>query len=264
MHLDVVDLKAFYYRTSLGRWVQGTLQKKLRAIWPDVKGRRLEGFGFAAPFLRPFLGEAERVMSLMPAEQGVMAWPAGAPNLSALVEETRWPIDTASIDRLIVAHGLETCESPSALLEEIWRVLDPNGRVIFIVPNRTGTWARRDVTPFGYGRPYSFGQLDRQLRKHSFEPLRHDGALYAPPGYGKAGMRLAGSVEALGQRFDPQRLAGVLIVEARRAPQARPQGTADVRRSALDLLGDLASPAPKPATPIRGIGRLIAPSRAKR
>ena len=28
------------------------------------------------------------------------------------------------------------------------------------MPNRSGLWARRDVTPFGFGRPYSFGQLE--------------------------------------------------------------------------------------------------------
>ena len=39
-------------------------------------------------------------------------------------------------------------------------MLAPGGRVVFIVPNRSGLWARRDVTPFGYGRPYSLGQLE--------------------------------------------------------------------------------------------------------
>ena len=93
-----------------------------------------------------------------------MPWPAGEPNLCVLVEETRWPIEAGTVDRLIVAHGLETCDSPEALLAEIWRVLAPGGRVVFIVPNRSGLWARRDVTPFGFGRPYSLGQLEGLLR----------------------------------------------------------------------------------------------------
>ena len=111
------------------------------------------GFGFAAPLLRPFLTDARRVISLMPAQQGVMPWPSGGPNLSALVEETAWPLGTGFVDRMLVLHGLETCERPAALLDEAWRVLAPGGRAAFIVPNRAGLWARRDGRPSAMGGP---------------------------------------------------------------------------------------------------------------
>ncbi|MEM9431572.1 MAG: methyltransferase domain-containing protein, partial [Pseudomonadota bacterium] len=155
MHLDVVDLRSFYYSTKLGRMAQSLLQSALRRLWPDTRGMVVAGFGFAAPFLRPFLKDAERVLCLMPGQQGVMPWPAGEPNRSTLVEETSWPLAAGTVDRLIVAHGLETCALADELLDEIHRVLAPDGRVVFIVPNRAGIWARRDATPFGYGRPYS-------------------------------------------------------------------------------------------------------------
>lgn len=148
MHLDVLDLRAFYYRTKLGRATQRALQDALRGLWPETRDQLVVGFGFAAPMLRPFLADARRVVALMPAEQGVMPWPVGAANVSALVEETRWPIEGDSIDRLIVAHGLETCDHPAALLDEIWRTLAPGGKAVFIVPNRSGIWAQREVTPF--------------------------------------------------------------------------------------------------------------------
>ena len=45
-----------------------------------------------------------------------MPWPTGGPNVGVLVEETRWPIAAGTVDRLIVAHGLETCDRPDALL----------------------------------------------------------------------------------------------------------------------------------------------------
>ena len=170
MHLDVLDLRAFYYRTHLGRLAQRALQEALRRLWPETRGLTVVGYGFAAPMLRPFLADARRVLALMPSPQGVMPWPPGGPNVAALVEETHWPIEAASVDRLIVAHGLETCERPDALLAEIWRVLAPGGRAIFIVPNRSGLWARRDATPFGYGRPYSLGQLEAVLRQPPLRP----------------------------------------------------------------------------------------------
>ena len=58
MHLDVIRLRAFYYRTKLGRIVQRALREEIVRLWPDVKGQTVAGFGFAAPMLRPFLKNA--------------------------------------------------------------------------------------------------------------------------------------------------------------------------------------------------------------
>ncbi len=108
----------------------------------------------------------------MPGPQGVMPWPPGGPNVSVLCEETLWPIETGQVDKLVVLHGLDTTERTAALLEEAWRVLGPGGRALFIVPNRAGLWSRRDRTPFGFGRPYSLGQLETALRGQGFFPER--------------------------------------------------------------------------------------------
>lgn len=235
MHLDVVDLRAFYYRTKLGRSAQRALQEALRRIWPETRGLTIVGFGFAAPMLRPFLCDARRVVALMPAQQGVMPWPPGGPNVSALVEETRWPVSAGSIDRVIVAHGLETCAEADALLDEIWRVLKPGGRAVFIVPNRSGIWARRDVTPFGYGRPYSAGQLEGLVRKHRLEPQRTGAALYGPPSHRRFWLQTAQLWERLGRRFESRVFAGALLVEVTKQVYARP----DSARSRIFVPGPL-------------------------
>lgn len=249
MHHDVVDLRAFYYRTKLGRMAQRVLQARLRDLWPETKHMTVAGFGFAAPFLRPFLSGSRRVLSLMPAPQGVMPWPSGAPNHSMLVEETEWPIPTGLIDRLIVAHGLETCERPNALLEEIYRVLAPQGQVIFIVPNRSGMWARSEKTPFGVGRPYSAGQVESLLREHNFMPERQSAALYTPPSHREFWLGTSRVWERFGRRLDAQMLAGTLLVEATKQVYITPKrGTPVVVPGPLEVLEGLTQPAPKPAT----------------
>lgn len=90
-------------------------------MWPDIKNQTVAGYGFAAPLLRPFLKDSRRVINLMPDQQGVMHWPPGEANVSVLVEQTNWPINAGFVDRLIVAHGLEVCDRPSEMLDEIWR-----------------------------------------------------------------------------------------------------------------------------------------------
>lgn len=258
MHLDVMDLRKFYYTTRLGRMTRQLLRRRLRRMWTNVGGLTVAGFGFAAPFLRPFMEEAARTACLMPAQQGVCVWPAEGPNVAALIEETLWPVATGSIDRLIVAHGLETCENPQALLTEIRRVLAPGGRAIFLVPNRAGFWARRDATPFGYGRPYSVGQLEAALAKHNFSVERHEAGLYLPPSNKRFWLRMAPSIERLGQKLDIQRFGGVAMIEVGKLVYIAPKSgaVASARTSLRALEGFRPAPAPKPAAG-RGSIRLI-------
>lgn len=213
MHLDVQDLRDFYYRSALGRAVQKSLRERMLQLWPEAQGQTVAGFGFAVPLLRPYLKDARRTVALMPGPQGVMQWPPGQPNVSVLAEETRWPLETGHVDKLIMMHGLETSEHPSYVLEEAWRVLGPGGRAIFIVPNRAGMWARRDATPFGYGRPYSLSQLETQLRKHQFLPERHFGALYQYPSQARFWRKSAGLFERIGRRVPAMAAGGAFVVE---------------------------------------------------
>ncbi len=214
MHLDVQDLRNFYYRSALGRAAQASLRDRMMRIWPEAKGQTVVGYGFATPLLRPYLADARRVIALMPGPQGVMPWPSGMPNVSVLTEETLWPIETGHVDKLVLLHGLETSERVSDLLEECWRVLGPGGRALFIVPNRAGLWARRDRTPFGYGRPYSTGQLETQLRKHQFLPERHLGALYQVPSAKRLWMKSAPALERIGRGMPSFIASGAFMVEA--------------------------------------------------
>lgn len=214
MHLDVQDLRNFYYRSALGRAAQQSLRKRILALWPEAARQTVVGYGFAVPLLRPYLADARRVMALMPGPQGVMPWPADAANVSVLTEETLWPLETGHVDKLIMLHGLETSERAFDLLEEAWRVLGPGGKALFIVPNRGGLWARRDRTPFGFGRPYSQSQLETQLRKHQFLPERTLGALYQIPSSKRTWLKSSRLFETLGDRAPSFMPGGALLVEA--------------------------------------------------
>jgi len=247
MHQDVQDLRNFYYRSTLGRAVQATLQGRLREMWPEAKGQTVAGFGFAVPVLRPYLSDARRVIALMPAQQGVMAWPPGQPNVSALIEETAWPVETGHVDRLIVLHGLETSENPSLVMEECWRALGPGGRAIFIVPNRAGIWSRSDRTPFGFGRPYTLGQLESQLRRHSFAIEQHVSVLYQAPSARRFWLKAGPLMERVGRRIPTILAGGVFVIEVSKRVNNR-KGT-PVRRDpvrALGVLEGLSDPVAKP------------------
>ena len=253
MHLDVLDLRNFYYRTPLGRVAQRAIRDQVVAMWPPMAGQTVVGFGFAVPLLRPYLERARRVIGLMPGPQGVMPWPAGAPNVCALCDDDAWPLATGFVDRLMVMHGLETSDNAAAVLEECFRVLGPGGRALFIVPNRIGLWSRRDGTPFGFGRPYSIGQLEAEVKRHGFTPERAVTALFAPPAMGRFWLRTSAFWEWLG-RAAPWLAGGVLIVEVSKQSYAPTRGglSAMVTRPLKGLQG-LPAPQPMPRAQDAGL-----------
>ncbi len=212
MWTDAVDLRDFY-ASSLGRVARRMIGRRIRALWPDVRGLSILGLGYAAPFLGPFRAEAERVLAVMPAGQGVLRWPSEAPSLTALADETALPLADRAIDLVLLVHALECAEHTRPMMREIWRVLSDGGRMIVVVPNRRGLWARFERTPFGHGRPYTPAQLSRVLRDTMFTPYRSGAALFVPPIRSRMLLSSAGAWEKIGERWFTS-FAGVVIFEA--------------------------------------------------
>ena len=209
---DVVDLRDFY-RSSLGRLTRRVIRQRVRNIWDNTSGQRILGLGYATPYLLPFQDEAERVLAAMPARQGVLHWPGEGAGQVTLCDEAEIPLPDVSMDRVLLVHALECSEQLRPMLREVWRVLADGGRLMVVVPNRRGIWARMDRTPFGHGYPYSPAQLNRLLRDTLFTPIRTERALFAPPSRSRMMIASAPAWEKVGQRLFPT-FSGVLISEA--------------------------------------------------
>lgn len=212
MWTDAVDLRDFY-ATSLGRVASRTIGNQIRRIWPDVRGQNVLGLGFATPYLNPFRNEAARVLAAMPAQQGVLPWPSEGRSLTTLVQEDDLPFPDLSMDRVLLVHGLECAEPLRPMMREIWRILAGGGRLLVVVPNRRGLWARFERSPFGHHRPYSAGQLSRALRDSLFTPVESTPALFVPPLRSRTLLSTARAWESIGQRWFPA-FGGVVMVEA--------------------------------------------------
>jgi len=210
--MDVVDLRNFYAQ-RLGTVARRLVGRGIRSRWKDTRALRVLGVGYATPYLGLFREEAERCLALMPASQGVVRWPSSRPALAALVEEDELPLTDSAVDRVLLVHALEMSTDPAELLREAWRVLAAGGRLLAVVPNRRGLWARMDTTPFGQGRPYSRSQITQLLRDTWFTPTGWGEALYVPPIGRGWFLRSAGAWERTGATLSAP-FAGVQIVEA--------------------------------------------------
>lgn len=212
MQDSVYSLRQFYASKS-GRLIRRLLLRHILALWPERTGMRLLGYGYAVPYLKALRSDTERTIAVMPPHQGVHSWPDGDRNLVALGAEAELPLETESIDRIIVMHGLEHADHPDDMMREMWRVLKSNGRILIVVPNRVGLWARADWTPFGHGRPWSMGQIHQFMDNHNFVHERTERALFMPPFRSFLMLRSAYLLERIGRVVFPG-LAGVYIVEA--------------------------------------------------
>jgi len=208
---DVVDLRDFY-ESRLGEITRRMVRRAVRSLWPDVAGQAVLGLGYATPYLRQFIPEAERVLAFMPASQGVVHWPDGQ-GLTALVDETELPLQDCSVDRILLVHAIESSEYQRDMLREAWRVLTSGGRLMVVAPNRSGIWARFERTPLGWGHPYSKAQLSRLLRDNMFTPTRSARALFMPPLRSRTLSRSAPAWERIGSRWFPT-FSGVVMLEA--------------------------------------------------
>ncbi len=210
--MDVIALRQFY-DTPLGITARRLIANRLRTTTMPPADTRVVGLGYATPWLGRYRRHVREVFSFMPARQGVVHWPTNGPSASALVDETALPLADGSVDLVLLIHGLELAEHLPGLLSEVWRVLAPQGRLVAVVPNRSGLWARMDTTPFGHGRPFSRSQLETLLESAHFRPERHMPALFVPPVQKRMILRSAPAWERLGATLW-QGFSGVIVMEA--------------------------------------------------
>jgi SAM-dependent methyltransferase len=206
-------LAAEFYRSARGAVTARVLRERLLAMWPSLAGESVLGIGYAMPYLRLWRDQAIRCIALTPAQMGAARWPPGVPNLSCVAEEDSLPFGDLMFDRILLVHGLEMAENARRLLREAWRVLKDDGRLLIVVPNRSGMWAYRENSPFGHGLPYSTGQLGRLLAGGLFRVERRDAALWMPPSQLRVVLRASPLFERAGRKMMPG-LAGVILTEA--------------------------------------------------
>jgi SAM-dependent methyltransferase len=261
MRVDVLDLQSFY-AGPLGQVAQAMIGRRLLELWPDLTGLDVLGYGYATPWLEPWRARARRVVGFMPAAQGVERWPRGGRNLTTIGDEARTPFPDALFDRIVAVHALEEADAAKPMLRELWRLLAPEGRLVLVVANRRGLWARADGTPFGQGRPYSRTQLAGLLGDAMFQPVAWGRALFAPPLGWKLSLGAADAFEAAGGRAWPA-FSGVLMVEAVKrlyagALPGKPGRVLLAQPAIARFTGNAAEPSPKKRALQVGAGQAAA------
>jgi SAM-dependent methyltransferase len=157
------------------------------------------------------------------------------------------PIQTDSMDVIVLPHILEFSLHPHAVLREAERVLIPEGHLVMLVFNPRSLWIlwrwllgwRRRI-PW-CGRFLSTTRVRDWMELLGFDVVRIQGYFYKPPVRSKAIMQQLGLLERFGRRAWPMLGAGNLIIARKRVvtmTPIRPRWTPQRKRIATAGLAE--------------------------
>ncbi len=171
-----------FYKTALGRYSVDVFKSFLL---PQLDRLPTLWLGYVD---EDFLSRDDIIASELPLSEEKQNFPCDYHDL---------PFEQMSFKQAVMWHVLEKDKEPNKCLEAVWDVLDGEGKLFIIVPNRLGVWANSDKTPFGHGAPYSTGQIKKLVQDNGFEVLSVRYCLYAFPSSGRFLLRFYKVLELL-------------------------------------------------------------------
>jgi SAM-dependent methyltransferase len=171
--------------TSLGRQLLQGESELLRGLLDDVFGLELLQLGHWGAS-RELLSSSRTRHQTIVAEK-----PGGAIDLVARLDQL--PIQTDSIDAVLLPHTLEFHSDPQAVVREADRVLTGEGQLIILGFRPWSLWglrsrASREGYPDGLAEPLSARRVGDWLGLLGYEVVRQRTYLYSRPWASSSGM----------------------------------------------------------------------------
>jgi SAM-dependent methyltransferase len=227
---------ADWYRQWPGEMVSKAESRLLAEQVADLFGYQLLQLGN--------LGPGEDYLACCPVRQHIrvdVCGSGGPVQLCARPEQL--PVDSDSIDAVILPHTLDFADDPHQVLREVERVLIPEGRLLITGFNPLSLWGlwrlalhplrkKHDQVPW-CGHFLSYPRLQDWLTLMGFDIERADVRVFRPPLRRMSTLGRLSFMERWGQRYWPM-LAGVYVIRAvKRVSTLRPVGPVWKRGPAL-------------------------------
>ena len=202
MDINASDIYSFY-QSKLGSIVKRTIRQKIISSIDQSQNFDICGYGYASPYLS-FIKKhftKSQVMEFRPdfldrAVQEKIDFK------QQFIHEYFLPLEPSMVDIVISTHLLEFVEKPQSSIEEIWRILRPNGYFISVLPRRSGIWTRYDNNPFGFGRSYSSSQFKKLINDYFILDVNKS-FLHFPPWNHYFNYKFNNTIENLGNSLFP-------------------------------------------------------------
>ncbi|TFL13324.1 class I SAM-dependent methyltransferase [Pusillimonas caeni] len=217
---------AQWLTTPVGQYVQSWEQKKIDGMVANV-------FGYHALQIGQPQWDLLRANRIPNKGRTHSCWDDARQNdsdVALYAEPENLPLESQSIDLLILPHVLECSNSPHQVLREAERVLVPEGRVVISGFNPWSLWGAHEripgldpIVPVPAHMQVSLGRLKDWFKLLSFEADRGHFGCYAPPALSTKWLSRWAFMESAGDRWWPvcgaayvvsavKRVAGMQII----------------------------------------------------
>lgn len=219
MHKAIPDPADAFYQTHEGQTCAALLRERLLWFWPDLRGQRVLGLGYAAPYLGAWRGRgALCIAACTPDHWPPMAdRPDGAAGAgreqNCVVDPYALPFDDEAFDRIVLVHACAEPDQMVPLLRAAGRVLKDDGRMLMIVPSRLGGRVRQKNIPFARDVAFSRTGLRTTLGHAMLLAERRDEALFLPARQACTSVRRGRRSDIAGKVLLPG-LGSLMLVEA--------------------------------------------------
>jgi SAM-dependent methyltransferase len=136
-----------WYEQATGLWVLEQERAILKQLWPQCYGHYLLQLGLSS--------KISELSSDTTLRNTLTLTPFVSSTSSIIGNFTQLPIASESIDVVLVHHWLGVCEDPLLALQEIYRVLTPEGRVIICGIRPSWLWQIYDEVQRNLQFPWS-------------------------------------------------------------------------------------------------------------
>ncbi len=208
--MDIAHLLKFY-ANPLGKIAQEELTQ-LTDVWIKNVNSRSLFIGFPFPLVPR---DSDSYLYLMDRHIGATLYPLRTKNKVALIDLEFIPLPDESVPHIVIIHCLEFASSPAKFMREVWRVLQPEGLVHIIAPNRRSIWSHLDSSPFGHGNPYSMSQLSDLVKTSQFDIIEKKRGLFTLPHQSWQPSIITTAQHYLIKTFVPK-LSGVIAMELKK------------------------------------------------
>lgn len=218
---------AQWLTTPVGQYVQDWEQKKIDGMVANV-------FGYHAMQIGQPQWDLLQANRIPNKDRTHSCWDDARPGCQsvALYAEPEYlPLESQSIDLLILPHVLECSNSPHQVLREAERVLVPEGKVVISGFNPWSLWGAHDrvpgldpIVPVPAHMQVSLGRLKDWFKLLTLEADRGHFGCYVPPCASAKWLARWSFMESAGDRWWPvcgavyvvsavKRVAGVRLIE---------------------------------------------------
>lgn len=210
-----------WYQRMPGLLLMAEEKAVLDRILSTVRGMILVQIG--GPFETAFT-ERANVQRLCYLDAHCRAY-ASKPLIQA--DPSQLPIQSESIDLVLLMHILEGTQNPEIVLEEVHRILKPNGKIMLLCFNAFGVWQIRHLLssrlhfPWN-GTYYSMGTIKRLLRKLNCHIDFQQTLCFRPPLHHAHTAEKWAFLEAFGQLCLPYCGAVFALVATKNEPGMTP------------------------------------------